>query len=384
MRTSKFASGIRRLINGRGVDFVLNSLTGELLDESWRLLSDNGMLLEIGKKDIVNRNSLPMEPFDRNCSYHGIDIVKPSISDDLALVEKTVQTIRSLLVAGRIGPILPMKTFSFSQIPDATRYMRPGEHMGKIVILDGDAHDVKVPIRRAAPPFTLYGEHAYLIVGGLKGLCGSLAVYMARHGARNLIVMSRSGLDDDTRCVQVVRDLKNLGVVVKIEKGDVSYLQDVVRVFIHLCGGTCEACPCRGSAAGQLPFENAVYFALEDYPPLEPIPPLNNAVLDTHTSPDRALHVFHARTLETDWSIEHLAYRPVLAAELAGSTAVAGAESGGGPARRPRTGTDPAGRRRTCIPSADTSTSICTLCPQLCRGRKRAIAQTDASHETLP
>jgi NADPH:quinone reductase-like Zn-dependent oxidoreductase len=41
-RDIKFAAGIRFLSRGRGVDFVLNSLTGELLDESWRLLADNG------------------------------------------------------------------------------------------------------------------------------------------------------------------------------------------------------------------------------------------------------------------------------------------------------------------------------------------------------
>lgn len=41
-RSIDFASGIRALSKGRGVDFVLNFLTGELLDESWRLVADNG------------------------------------------------------------------------------------------------------------------------------------------------------------------------------------------------------------------------------------------------------------------------------------------------------------------------------------------------------
>lgn len=41
-RNTDFAAGIRALSGGRGVDVVLNSLTGELLDESWRLLADNG------------------------------------------------------------------------------------------------------------------------------------------------------------------------------------------------------------------------------------------------------------------------------------------------------------------------------------------------------
>lgn len=63
---------------------ILNSLTGELLDESWRLLADGGILVEIGKRDIVQHNRLAMEPFDRNCTFRALDLsyVK-QITDDL-------------------------------------------------------------------------------------------------------------------------------------------------------------------------------------------------------------------------------------------------------------------------------------------------------------
>lgn len=83
-RSTKFAEEIRRETNGRGVDVVLNSLIGELLDESWRLTADGGVMVEIGKRDIVDRNTLAMEPFDRNCSFRAVDLsyVK-TISDGL-------------------------------------------------------------------------------------------------------------------------------------------------------------------------------------------------------------------------------------------------------------------------------------------------------------
>ncbi len=63
-----------RTTNGRGVDVILNSLIGELLDASWRICADGGTMVEIGKRDIVDRNSLSMEPFDRNCSFRAIDL----------------------------------------------------------------------------------------------------------------------------------------------------------------------------------------------------------------------------------------------------------------------------------------------------------------------
>lgn len=57
----------------KGIDVILNSLTGELLDESWRICADDGKMVEIGERNIVDRNFLLMEPFDRNCSFHAID-----------------------------------------------------------------------------------------------------------------------------------------------------------------------------------------------------------------------------------------------------------------------------------------------------------------------
>ena len=73
-RNTKFSEQILRATAGRGVDIILNSLIGELLDASWRICADGGTMVEIGKRDIVDRNSLSMEPFDRNCSFRAIDL----------------------------------------------------------------------------------------------------------------------------------------------------------------------------------------------------------------------------------------------------------------------------------------------------------------------
>lgn len=69
--------------DGQGVDIVLNSLTGDLLDESWRCIADGGTMIEIGKKDILARNNLSMEPFNRNATYRGVDMSHKQISDQL-------------------------------------------------------------------------------------------------------------------------------------------------------------------------------------------------------------------------------------------------------------------------------------------------------------
>lgn len=82
-RSTKFASEILAATNGKGIDVILNSLTGDLLDESWRICADGGIMVEIGKKDVLDRNKLSMEPFDRNCSFRALDFSHKTISDAL-------------------------------------------------------------------------------------------------------------------------------------------------------------------------------------------------------------------------------------------------------------------------------------------------------------
>ena len=73
-RDTKFAGEIMKATGGRGVNVVINSLVGELLDASWRIMADGGNMVEIGKRDILDRNTLSMEPFGRNCSFRAVDM----------------------------------------------------------------------------------------------------------------------------------------------------------------------------------------------------------------------------------------------------------------------------------------------------------------------
>lgn len=71
---------------------------------------------------------------------------------------------------------------------------------------------------------------SYLIVGGLKGLCGSLAIQLARRGARHIIAMARSGYADDVSQATIL-SVRSEGADVQLMVGDVSRLEDVRDVF---------------------------------------------------------------------------------------------------------------------------------------------------------
>lgn len=214
--------------NREGVDVIINSLTGELLEESWRCIREGGTMVELGKKDMLDRNNLPMEMFGRNASYRCFDMAHRHVSDQV--ISRLLKQLMPLVEQKIVTPIRPIKTFSFDDIPGAFRYMRGANHMGKIVITHGSSKDTKVSARPAPRSLSLRNDVSYLLVGGLRGLCGSLAVQLARKGAKHLIPLARSGYDDEMSQA-AIESIQAEGCEVQLMVGDVSNIQDVRRVL---------------------------------------------------------------------------------------------------------------------------------------------------------
>lgn len=59
---------------GRGVDLVLNSLSGDCLHASWECVAEFGKMIDIGKRDMIGNGKLNLNPFDGNRSFFGLDL----------------------------------------------------------------------------------------------------------------------------------------------------------------------------------------------------------------------------------------------------------------------------------------------------------------------
>lgn len=73
-RSVSFRRHVLKATGGRGVDAVLNSLSGELLHASWECVARFGKMLEIGKRDFIGRGQLALDMFEGNRSFVGIDL----------------------------------------------------------------------------------------------------------------------------------------------------------------------------------------------------------------------------------------------------------------------------------------------------------------------
>ncbi|KAJ9386802.1 hypothetical protein DTO063F5_3460 [Paecilomyces variotii] len=225
-RDKSFVDGVMRETRGRGMDFILNSLSGELLHATWSCVAEFGTLLEIGKRDLIGSSKLDMKPFLANRNYCCVDI--DGLWKRIHIARALIFTILDLYGKGHISP-LPTTIFPASQTQDAFRFMEKGLHIGRVGVAIKEAAEetgIAFPTTKRALAVSFPGSASYLMIGGLGGIGRAVSTWMVDHGAREIIYMSRSaGLTNKDDAF--VHELQSMGCSVKLVSGDVTKLEDV-------------------------------------------------------------------------------------------------------------------------------------------------------------
>ncbi|HEY1794715.1 MAG TPA: SDR family NAD(P)-dependent oxidoreductase [Stellaceae bacterium] len=211
-----FADAIRALTGGAGVDVVLNSLSGEAMENSIAVLKPFGRFLELGKRDFYQNRRIHLRPFRQNISYFGIDVDQlPIQRPDLA--QALLAETAAALAEGTIRPIAH-RVFPFAEIDDAFRLMQASGHVGKLVLTPQDNAAVWLP-----PPsaLTLTSDGVYLVTGGLSGFGFEAARWLVQSGARSLALLGRRGADTPGAAERVA-ELTALGADIRLYPGDVA------------------------------------------------------------------------------------------------------------------------------------------------------------------
>lgn len=184
-RSLDFAEEIREITGGRGVDVVLNSLSGEALSRSLAVLTPYGRFLEIGKRDIYQNSRLGLRPFSRNLSFFAIDLSQ-LLRDRPAFVSEMLGELMQRFANGQLQPLLHT-IYPLTAAPDAFREMAQGKHTGKILL---SVEPAAVRVRAAADTrLTLRPDATYLVTGGTRGFGRAIAEWMLERGARNLVLI---------------------------------------------------------------------------------------------------------------------------------------------------------------------------------------------------
>ncbi|MFH8371796.1 SDR family NAD(P)-dependent oxidoreductase [Streptomyces sp. NPDC018031] len=170
-RDPDFENAFRAATGGRGVDVVLNSLTGEHIDASLRLLGDGGRFVELGMTDLRDPARLAA---DSGIRYHVLDLGEPGEDG----IGRMLTEILDRFGRGELTHP-PVRAFDTRRARDAFRLMSRAAHVGKIVLTH---------------PRTPDPDGTVLITGGTGTLGGLVARHLvARHGVRHLLLAGRRG-----------------------------------------------------------------------------------------------------------------------------------------------------------------------------------------------
>ncbi|OBG91717.1 polyketide synthase [Mycobacterium sp. E3251] len=191
-RSLEFEDKFRAVTGGRGFDVVLDSLAGDFVDASLRLVAPGGVFLEMGKTDIRDPGVIAQEyPGVR---YRAFDLFEPG----RPRMHQWMIELAGMFDAGVLRP-LPVTTFDIRRARAALRYLSQARHVGKVVMTMPDA----------------WASGTVLITGG-TGMAGStLARHLVtEHGVRNLVLLSRSG-PDAPGSAELIVELEEAGARVR-------------------------------------------------------------------------------------------------------------------------------------------------------------------------
>ncbi|KAL4890134.1 ketoacyl-synt-domain-containing protein [Aspergillus ambiguus] len=227
-RDLSFADDVLRATQGRGVDVVLNSLAGEALRQSWLCLAWFGRFIELGKKDILENTGLDMGQFIKNISFHSINILG-GYRENLPRTADIFAKAIDFYYANHCQPVSPIHVMSYSDIQEGFRLLLNGKQAGKVVFTISEG-DIVPTAPVALRPAVLDPKNTFLIVGGFGGLGQYISRWMVQHGARNLLFLSRRGLDNPENRA-FIEELQLSGVNAVSYACDIGNLDQVERAF---------------------------------------------------------------------------------------------------------------------------------------------------------
>ncbi|KAF4636598.1 hypothetical protein G7Y89_g1488 [Cudoniella acicularis] len=227
-RGQSIAFEVERITQGRGVDIVLSSLTGEAMLDDMKCVATFGKYISTAAPELAASSQQIQLP--SNIALSHIDIGE-MIMRAPNQVNKILSHMLNLAIANPdpLMPPYPLQVFRSEEIESVFRLMQADKIFGKAVIEYSES-DVVSTVPSARPKMIFDKMATYLISGGLGGIGRSVARWMADAGARHLILLSRSGPHREEH-FELLEELRGKGVNVLAPACDVSNREALLRTM---------------------------------------------------------------------------------------------------------------------------------------------------------
>lgn len=189
-RSLQFVDDLRAATQGRGVDAVINSLSGPFVEAGLDCLAPFGRFIELGKRDFFENTPLGLRALRQNIAFFAVD-ADQLVRERPVIARRVLDRLSDAFLSGRLTA-LPHAVFAAADHQSAFDRMRRAEHIGKIVIAAPDRRSDAAPSATMAPDY----RGTWLITGGTRGFGLATAKWLAARGATSLWLVSRSGTLD--------------------------------------------------------------------------------------------------------------------------------------------------------------------------------------------
>jgi fatty acid synthase, animal type len=198
-RDLSFEKMIIKRTNGRGVDYVMNSLAEDKMQASLRCLAEGGIFYEVGKFDIHTGNKISLKHFLKEIKYIGIFLTSKLLKGNEKLIEKLNEDMK-------LGKLKPIKrvVFKANEVEKAFRFMMNGKHTGKVLIQirENDESQISLPIH-VKPRVYFDQEKVYIIPGGLGGMGMEIADWMIMRNCKKIVFSSSRGVSNSYQSYRI-------------------------------------------------------------------------------------------------------------------------------------------------------------------------------------
>ncbi|UJR38888.1 hypothetical protein I4U23_031556 [Adineta vaga] len=204
-RDNSFINHVKRLFPN-GVDVIINCLSGNLLQESVKLLSSHGHFIEWGKRDIFKKTHVSMFDFRCDCSFHVIDL-NLLWENQQNLCQTMLNDMMNLILDRKFKAIEPIVVYEPSEVVDAFTRCNNHQTMGKTVVRLANSdqplyltnlstknllEDAKIMF-----PENVFEKGTIIISGGFGGVGLRMSRWMIeKRNVKRLVLMSRRTLND--------------------------------------------------------------------------------------------------------------------------------------------------------------------------------------------
>ncbi|WP_054811957.1 type I polyketide synthase [Nocardia arizonensis] len=215
-RSLNFAEDVLALTGGHGVDVVISTAPGDMLRRNFEAVAEFGRIVEVGKADIYTGGMLDMRHFDKNVSYHSLDL-------DRMLARRRTHTVDLLrrvntkLADGVYVP-LPYELYGTAEVTRAFEEVARSTRIGRVAL----SFEERAPlVRPRIPEVEIDPAAQYLVTGGYGAFGLAVGRWLVGKGAARLTLLGRGGASTEAARRQLAV-WRETGVEVTAARGDVT------------------------------------------------------------------------------------------------------------------------------------------------------------------